>query len=337
MEAKKFLIVGSNVRNVAESAKKAGFEVYALTKHVDADLRIYADRIFKIENEGIREVKKKAFEIAESFNAEIVWHSGYEMLSEKRIERIVNKRAFYRELEKAGFNFPEMLTDGERGLLKPEIGGGGEGIRISDKREKGYILQRFVEGIPCSVSVLSTGKEAVSIAFNRILSGDRAFVDKPFKYCGNITPYFHEHEDEMRRIAEELAIYFELSGNIGVDFIVSDDVYILEINPRFQGSLDAIEWATDSNLFRLHLKAMNGELEKIRYRRYAGRAVVFARRDLKVKNSPAGNPFFADVPEKNSEYRKGDPLVSVLASGKNFSEVYSRLVERKSLYEEITC
>lgn len=37
----KVLVAGNNVRNVAESASKAGFEVFAITKFVDADLRIY--------------------------------------------------------------------------------------------------------------------------------------------------------------------------------------------------------------------------------------------------------------------------------------------------------
>ncbi|MBE8538600.1 ATP-grasp domain-containing protein [Geoglobus acetivorans] len=337
MEERKFLIVGSNVRNVAESARKAGFEISVLTKHVDADLKLYAKKIYRIDDESPEWVKKKALAISEELDAEIIWHSGYEILGDRRLKKIVNKRKFYSELERAGFDFPEILDDGESGILKPVTGGGGEGIRLSSRREEGHILQRYVKGIPCSASVISTGKMALAISFNKILVGDGNFGAREFRYCGNITPFKHELDERAKRLAEELAIYFELEGNIGVDFIIGDRIYVLEINPRFQGSLDAIEWACDTNLFRMHLNAKAGKLESCRPRRFAGRAVVFAEQDIKIKNSPAGNPFFADVPEKGQIYRKDDPLVSVLASGKSEHDVYRKLYERKGIYREIAC
>ena len=137
MERQNFLIVGSNVRNVAESARKAGYRVYCLTRHVDADLHLYAERIFRIQDEDKKAVKKRALEIAESIDAEIVCHSGYEDMLDRNIERVTDKRRFYSELERTGIDFPEMLSNGERGVLKPERGGGGEGIRFSERKEKG--------------------------------------------------------------------------------------------------------------------------------------------------------------------------------------------------------
>ena len=337
MERKKFLIVGSNVRNVAESARKAGFEVYCLTKHADADLHIYAERVFRIEDESAKAVKRQSMEIAEKFNAEIICHSGYEDILDRNVERVTNKRRFYRELGRAGVDFPEILSDGERGILKPERGGGGEDIRFSDRTEKGYILQRYIAGTPCSVSVLSSGKEARAISVNMMLVGLRDFNASGFRYCGNITPYLTEWKKELRSIAEELAVYFELRGNVGVDFMLAEKPYVLEINPRFQGSLDSVEWSHDMNLFKAHLNALNGKFDTPKPKRFAGKAVIFAWRDILIKHSPVGNPFFADIPVKGVRYRKDDPLVSVLSSGTSQKEVLKKLKERKRMYEVIAC
>jgi len=327
----RFLIVGSNVRNVAESARKAGFEVFALTKHDDADLRLYAKEVYLIKEEGKESVKKRALEIAESVNAEIVTTSGYESLFNKKLEEIINKRKFYKKLENLGFDFPELLKNGEWGILKPEIGGGGESIEFSNKIKEGYILQRFIDGIPCSVSVLSNGKMAKAIAVNKMLIGDERFNASGFRYCGNITPFKTEWAKRLKKIGEELAMAFDLIGNIGVDFVLADKPYVLEINPRFQGSLDSIEWSSDCNLFKLHLEAINGRLHEVKQKRFAGRAILFTDKDKIIRRSPVGNPFFADIPKKGDCYSKGDPLVSVLASGKSEDEVMRKLLSRKDL------
>lgn len=329
----KFLIVGSNVRNVVESARKAGFEVFALTEHDDADLRLYAKEVYLInkKKEDKEDVKKRALEISESIDAEIVTTSGYESLFNKRLEEITNKRKFYRKLEKLGFDYPELLRNGEWGILKPEVGGGGEKIEFGNRIREGYILQRFIDGIPCSVSVLSDGVRAKAIAVNKMLIGDRRFNASGFRYCGNITPFRTEWEDELRRMGEELAMSFELLGNIGVDFVLADKPYVLEINPRFQGSLDSIEWSSDCNLFKLHLEAINGRLHDVKQRRFAGRGVVFTERDRVIRQSPVGNPFFADIPKKGDHYSKNDPLISVLSSGRSEEEVMRKLLSRKDL------
>lgn len=335
MERERYLIVGSNVRNVAESARKAGYDVYVLTKHGDADLKLYAKGIFKIEDEDREWVRRRALELSEELDAEIIWASGYEELQGRNVERVVNKRRFYAELDRIGIDYPELLSDGERGILKPERGGGGEDVRIGESREKGYILQRYIDGVPCSVSVISTGNEAGGIAVNKMLVGMGEFNAGGFRYCGNITPFQTENARQMIKIAEELVLHFELAGNVGVDFILADRPYVLEINPRFQGSLDSIEWACDCNLFRMHVLAMRGVLSECRVRRYAGRAIAFAEKEIRVKSSPVGNAFFADIPNAGDIYSRGDPLVSILASGGSEEEVMEKLVARKNTFMEM--
>jgi len=138
------------------------------------------------------------------------------------------------------------------------------------------------------------------------------------------------------RTAVETASLFDLAGSVGVDFILADKPYVLEINPRFQGSLDSIEWACDINLFRLHVDAVEGKGEKIEVkpRRCACRAILFAPSDMNVRAAPAGNPLFADItPVKKVE--KEEPLISILSSGSSRSEVLDKARERKKAYLEM--
>jgi predicted ATP-grasp superfamily ATP-dependent carboligase len=67
-----------------------------------------------------------------------------------------------------------------------------------------------------------------------------------FAYCGNITPYEGKYTEEMCNISEKLVTELGLMGSIGIDIIVTEDgPEIIEINPRFQGSLDTVELATE--------------------------------------------------------------------------------------------
>ncbi len=331
----KVLLIGTNVRNVASSAKRAGYEVYAITKYADADLLIYCDRVYSLDAIG------KAEEIAQQNKAKVVLCSNFEtfeikaelLCNEPKVAKnIVDKLEFYRTLENAGVPHPTVLKKPEgRVIAKPRFGGGGEGIRLTDREEEGCILQEFIEGIPCSVSLIAS-KEVVPIACNFIFSGWREMNASGFRYSGNLTPLKIDEEKrrELESLAVETAELFDLRGSIGVDFILADKPYVLELNPRFQGSLDSVEWSLDVNLFSLHVKAFEDKkIEAVKPRRFAIRAVYFADREWNIRRDLAGNPFFADVPL--GFYRREDPMVSILASG-GYEEVFRKVMERKELF-----
>ena len=349
------LVVGNNVRNVVQSAFKAGYKVYALTKFVDSDLTLFSEKVYPIEDDSPSWVKKKAEDLSEGLNAKIVLASGYEDLEvkgeilgsdPKAIKNVLNKLRFYKTLERAGLPFPEILEKKEgKCILKPIRGGGGEEIKVlgnsnSKGRKEGYLIQRLIEGIPCSASLM-VGKEIEVIALNEILAGWNEMNAQGFRYAGNITPFLVEEEVRKRLIslAEEVCRLFDLRGSVGVDFIIeksSMKPYILEINPRFQGSLDSIEWSTDLNLFNLHMRALEGKSVrdeiKMEFRRVAIRTIYFSDKTMEIKKDVTGNPFYADIPMKGSIYDKDDPVVSILSSGKTRKEVIEKVIGRRNLF-----
>ncbi|MCS7130768.1 MAG: ATP-grasp domain-containing protein, partial [Archaeoglobaceae archaeon] len=297
--SEKVLLIGTNVRNVASSAKRAGYEVYAITKYIDADLQLFCEKVYPIEK------VEEAERIAQEKNAKVVLCSNFESFEinaellcnePKVVKKIVDKLEFYKTLEKAGIPHPKVLKKPEgKAIAKPRFGGGGEGIKFAEKEEEGCILQEFIEGIPCSVSLLSS-REIVPLACNLVFSGWKEMNAHGFRYSGNLTPLKVEEEKrrELERIAIETAELFDLKGSIGIDFVLADKPYVLELNPRFQGSLDSVEWSLDVNLFSLHVKAFEEKkIERVKPKRFAIRAIYFADRNLSIKRDLLGNPFFA--------------------------------------------
>ncbi|MEM0353767.1 MAG: ATP-grasp domain-containing protein, partial [Archaeoglobaceae archaeon] len=99
---------------------------------------------------------------------------------------------------------PELLKKPEeKTIVKPRFGGGGEGIKFGNKANGDFILQRFVEGIPCSVSLMC-GKETIPIACNYIFSGWKEMNAEGFRYSGNLTPLKVSRE-KIKKL-EKLAI-----------------------------------------------------------------------------------------------------------------------------------
>jgi|Deesub1362B_J571_1020462.scaffolds.fasta_scaffold00807_8 hypothetical protein len=340
----RILIVGTNVRNIAESAKKAGHEVFALTKFDDEDLKLYA-KVEKITGD-VDWVMERVKGLAEELNAGVILSTGYEDLkvnaeilgtNPKEAAKIKDKLRFYRSLEKAGILFPEFVNIEDADVIcKPRIGGGGERTFLNKtlhlEKDREYIFQRYINGIPCSISLIA-GKEVYPIASNEILAGWKEMNAENFRYSGNITPLVNsEAKKELAKIAIETAELFDLSGSIGVDFVLADKPYVLEINPRFQGSLDSIEWSYDINLFKLHMLGVEGKnIEIPKPKRYAARAIFFAEKHVEIKTNLAGNPFFADVPPAGF-YKKDEPLVSILASGHSRENILGKVLERKNAF-----
>jgi len=113
---------------------------------------------------------------------------------------------------------------------------------------------------------------------------------------------------------------------------------MMELNPRLQGSLESIEQAYDINLVELHLKACQGLLpdSPLIPKRFAGKAVVYAKEALTMKPIPPQlkNSQVFDRSLPNVILERGDPICTLLTSGKSRDEVISNLLEDSQLLYE---
>lgn len=124
-----------------------------------------------------------------------------------------------------------------------------------------FLLQDYVDGVSTSVSLLSTGDEAVPLSLNR---QNIKFNQGKLEYNGGEVPYEHRLSDDAKDIALKAVKSIEgLKGYVGVDLLLDeaqDEVYILEINPRLTTSYVALRRLLNFNLAEAMIGAVKGEL-----------------------------------------------------------------------------
>ena len=73
----------------------------------------------------------------------------------------------------------------------------------------------------------------------------------------------------MADTSEKLIRKFELIGSNGVDFILNKNgLYIIEINPRIQGTFECVQQALGINMLEAHIKACQNEIISIDKAKY---------------------------------------------------------------------
>jgi predicted ATP-grasp superfamily ATP-dependent carboligase len=348
---KNILVVGTNSRPVACSAKKMGNTVYSVDYFCTSDLVKCSDYLRCILSQIPYEscghyIDRFDPKLLEDYSNEVVddvdhilcsagampdKFEGSKVIGNKEIEHIENKFNLYNLLKKK-FKVPETFLvsshaeaaeitkhyDDKKFIVKPIVGAGGKGIkRFEETNEntnfKGIMLQEFIDGQNVSASVLSTETEAKTILTSRQILGEGGLGQPDeFAYCGNVVPY--TDDPEVKKTAEDAIMELSLVGSNGVDMIhTGEDIYVIEVNPRFQGTFECAEEVLGINMVDAHIKACNGTLIEIRDPdKFAVKMVVFAKR-----RSIAGDLNFEGVydrPERNVIIEKDEPVVTVIAA-----------------------
>ena len=349
------LVAGFATRHVATSAHNAGYEVHSVDSFCDLDLAAVTESRTRFtelsELQGAVEdvCRRMHFDIiaatscAESLDLSSV---GQKICGSdpKVAAYFLDKKNIQDFFEKNGIPCPKILPKGVcPAMIKPCSGAGGwrnkraENARDEEEwcslwENEPYIRQELVEGVPCSVSCISDGKKAVAVSFNEQLlrggSGERAYG-----FSGAVTPFKHPLESEIVRCAERAVALSGCVGSVGVDFVAAADrFWAIEINPRFQATMDVVEKACGINLFQAHVDASRGILPHAytgEYRQYAARKVIFADRDMTVKDDllkcgdvAAG---IADIPAPGTVIEEGGAVLSVYGEGASRAEALESL------------
>ncbi|MBU7045326.1 MAG: ATP-grasp domain-containing protein [Theionarchaea archaeon] len=221
--------------------------------------------------------------------------------------------------------YPETL-DGLDYVVKPKKSGGGVGIQ----RVSRYVVQRFVEGGHYSASFLGDGEKSVVLSVNEQLIGKKEFGARKFWYCGNVTPVFVDDE-KIEEICEKLVKEFGLKGSCGIDLVANDDLYLMEVNPRPQATLEIVEKSLRVNMFVLHEQACNNILENPKNSRKTwGKAIVYTEEDVIMPDTRTWLDYgwVKDVPHSFERIKKGEPVCTVIADGSDRDDCVDHLVKR---------
>lgn len=279
------VVVGASVRAIAESAVRAGRDVFAADLFGDGDLRAIARGYARaLPYPDVLPQLVAGFPPAPwlytgglenhpEIIAEISRHRPLAGSSATAVRQVRDPTRLSILARHAGLRFPEtrfgpaaIPVDGSW-LVKPRRSAGGHGIsqwRGSSEEAPSadrWLWQRTVRGRPWSASFLLMAGGANLIGASRQLIGSRWTGARPFQWSGglDIAP-----ESLARRVSElleqlgrELASVPGLLGLVGVDLMVEQhhELTVLEINPRPTASMELIERATGVSLATAQLAA----------------------------------------------------------------------------------
>ena len=179
-----------------------------------------------------------------------------------------NKVQTRKILAKNGISIPGDTGAGKR-VLKPVKGCGALGVRLSEGEPgEGEFAERYIDGEHLSVSIVAnriigdacqyfTGNPPAVLAINR--QEIRINPDGSFHYLGGETPVHPEREQEIISTAKKVIEVLGCQGYCGVDMVVADKVYVIEVNPRITTSLVGIASCMKEEIADLLVAASKGQ------------------------------------------------------------------------------
>jgi predicted ATP-grasp superfamily ATP-dependent carboligase len=284
------------------------------------------------------------------------------IMGNKSVEDADDKLRLYQKL-KNKFNLPLTFDVSDIGeaveiarnypdkdfIIKPVQGSGGYGIRELGKLErelsegedidfKNFLLQEKLIGLNLSSSVLATGSESRTILTSQQIIGDKDLCQKePYGYCGNIAPLTDgDIAEEISKAAEEIIDYLKLIGSNGVDFILNDDgLFVIEVNPRIQGTMECAEQSLNINMAEAHIRACQGDLMDVpQPSSFAVKMIVHAREQSQVGKLDFKDVY--DLPAENVIIEEGEPVVTVISSSRVLEDaVYSARKRVEDVYSNL--
>lgn len=179
-----------------------------------------------------------------------------------------NKVKTQKILSQHGIAVPGESGPGKR-VIKPVSGCGSTGVRLSDGEPgEGEFAERYIPGESYSVSLIPNrviGEACLYFKGNPplVLAVNRQQVeigqDGSFSYIGGETPVHPIQEVEMIAIARRVSEILGIQGYCGIDMVVADKVYIVDVNPRITTSLVGIASCMQEEIADLLIAASKGE------------------------------------------------------------------------------
>lgn len=191
--------------------------------------------------------------------------------------------------KKISYEEAKEITKSHKFVMQGRVGSGGNNTYYIDSLEKfdkysnccdnKYFLSKYISNIPVNITLVIGKYETIKLPISIQLIRQ---TDDKFKYVGADFIYARELEDKA---INKIKYYSNIIGTrlkkmgyqgiVGIDYIVdnNDNVYFMEINPRFQSSSFIISKYLDkycsTNLAELHYLAItnkcmgNNYLDKI--------------------------------------------------------------------------
>ncbi|UCG45686.1 MAG: ATP-grasp domain-containing protein [Candidatus Bathyarchaeota archaeon] len=397
-EFQSLLVLGIDLVALANSASRAGYQVYAADYFGDSDLHSMGIRFKSVTRQDLGQ---NLVQLGPSFGPEALLSLAKPLVQENEIDAILlssglddchsilcelnelapilgnspqtiqkvrEKPEFFDELKRLGILHPEtaLASDIEEAkkmaaeigypvMIKPSEGFGGIGIRTARNQQElkrrlrevqlvngNVLIQQRILGTHASISLLASHSKVKVLTINEQLIGLSAtYQSEPYGYCGNVVPLSHDYQISTRceELAEKITSHFGLAGSNGIDLVISEEgkPYVIELNPRFQGTLECVERKLGMNLVEAHIRAcVDGFLPTLLWKgtTFHTRLILYAPQsgivpDLTILLGVEDIPLPGTVVEKNA------PLCSVITNGSSRDDSLQKAQELASAIFEM--
>lgn len=207
-------------------------------------------------NNTIKQPKTLKFVIDEEFQ----WEIAIEKI--KNFFNLANSKLFN--------NYNYNLNGGFKLIAKPVFGVDCQDTKIissiSDLEnlknvfqiDSSILIQEFIEGDVVSVTLLSDGVIAIPISLNK---QNIVLNNRDYSYLGGELPYEHPLKEKAFEVAKKSIESIDgIKGFVGVDLILNEDVYFLEINSRFTTPYVGIKKISNFNIGKSIIKMIDKKI-----------------------------------------------------------------------------
>ena len=169
-------------------------------------------------------------------------------------------------LARHGVPVPGKAEQGLR-VVKPVHGCGSQGVRLTNGDPgEGEFGQRFIEGEHLSASLVgsrNTGEACLYYSGNPplVLALNRQHIevtDGAFRYLGGETPVDHPRSGEILDVVRKAVMVLGCQGYAGVDVVLGDKAYVVDVNPRVTTSVIGIAAVMEEEIARILVDASHG-------------------------------------------------------------------------------
>jgi len=182
-----------------------------------------------------------------------------------------NKQKTGKILFSHGIAVPDEPGEGLK-VIKPILGCGSIGVRLTnDETREGEFSQRYIDGEHVSVSLIGSrvvGEACLYFSGNSPLplAVNRQFIDIRdgfFSYNGGETPIIHQRQDDLIDTGKKVISILGCQGYVGVDMVIADKIYVVDVNPRITTSLIGIAAVMEEEIADLLVRASKGDLPNV--------------------------------------------------------------------------
>ena len=339
------ILLAQSARALVEGARAAGFTPLAVDRFADVDTRSAAAECCSVPvtSDGGLEpeaVLRAVHDLRARYpSAELVWGGGLEcqpgllqqlstvcpVLGSARhaAEVLHDRTALQRACATLGVPVPEESQTVRAGRWLRKRAGRAGGWHVVPARgaacrrdSADMYFQRWIPGIPASITLLVGRSEIAVLGFNRLLTHGNQFA-RDYRYLGAVghLRVAQSTRAECIRHATAFARYFGWRGLCGMDFILKADgsFVFIDFNPRPVATVEL--HALPGLAFAAHHAACRGEwIPLVRRPGVRAQRLLEADGPIQIPNSLDWPDWVSDRPPPEQTFSAGEPLCTVHAA-----------------------